>query len=193
MAGELAAFLDSVSVERAILVGHSMGGKLAMQFALDYSDRTEQIVVVDIAPRAYRDGHSHLIAALRSLDLSAYSAREEVDQALADKIPADAERRFLLKNLSIRNGSRFSWQADLEAIDAAYPRLVAAVDGSMPYMGPALFIRGQESDYVHDGDWLDIVRLFPAAELETIPRAGHWVHADAPDPVGEAIRTFLDY
>ena len=193
MASELSGFFDRTGVERAILVGHSMGGKVAMQFALDYPDRAGQLVVVDIAPRAYADGHTALLEALRSLDVSAYGAREEVDEALRDRVPAVEERQFLLKNLAMQNGSGFSWLVDLDAIHSAYPNLLAAVEGDGPYMGPALFVRGEASGYVLDGDWLDIVRLFPAAEMETVPGAGHWTHVDAPDVVGEAIRTFLDF
>ncbi len=191
MAADVRSFLSRYDLGGAALLGHSMGGKTAMQAALSYPERVDRLIVVDMAPRAYAPTHQDLLKALARIDPTAYDDRDAIDEALADDVPSWPIRQFLLKNLHY-DGDQYSWQMNLEAIRAHYDDLIApvAADGRT-YDGPALFVRGGESGYVADADRDKIRALFPQARIETIEGAGHWVHADAPDALADLVTGFL--
>lgn len=182
MAADVAEFFDAQKLETANLLGHSLGGKIAMQFAFDFPARVKKLVVVDIAPRAYPHKHDTIFAALLALDLRKFHSRKEVEDALAPAIPELALRQFLLKNLKRFSASTgYEWRIPLNAIFENYPKLCRALAAKEPFPKPALFIRGGESPYINDADAPLIHQLFPSAKIETVPPARHWVHADAPD------------
>lgn len=191
MAADVKDFIDQHELGRAHLLGHSMGGKTAMQTALTYPDVVEGLIVVDIAPKAYPPRHTHLLDALARIDPTDYDSRDDIDDALAKDVSSWAIRQFLLKNLDY-DGEKYTWKMNLEAIRTHYEEVNAAVTGEDAFQGPTLFIRGENSDYVSDGDLPAIRELFPAAELVTIDGAGHWVHADAPDALAEVVTDFLE-
>jgi esterase len=191
MAADLEEFLQTHALPRAHLLGHSLGGKVAMQFALRHPDRVDKLVVVDMSPRACPPRHRRLIAALLALELSQFQRREQLDAELARTV-ADAEaRRFLLKNAARDARGGFRWKANVRGLWENYQRLTVAVDSDSPCNRPALFLRGADSDYVPAADEDLIRRLFPRAEFCTIAGAGHWVQADQPDAVGSAVLDFL--
>jgi len=190
MADDIRSFMKKRKLETATLLGHSMGGKTAMQFALANPERVDRLIVVDMAPRAYAPHHTPLLEALAQIDLSAYDDRDEVDAVLAEEVPSRPIRQFLLKNLK-HNGDQYEWVINLEAIRGHYDDIVAAIEGETAYEGPALFVRGADSDYVRDEDVHDIRTLFPNAKLETIDGAGHWVHADQPEALADVVTYFL--
>lgn len=190
MAADVRSFLSQHTLGAAALLGHSMGGKTAMQTALSYPERVERLVVVDMAPRAYPPQHLELLEALARIDPSEYDDRDAIDDALATDVSSWPIRQFLLKNLHY-DGSEYTWQMNLEAIRAHYDELTAALSAETTYDGPALFVRGGASDYVTDEDEGDIRSLFPRAQIETIAGAGHWVHADAPDALADVVTDFL--
>lgn len=192
MVGDLLAFMDEHGLSSAHVLGHSMGGKVAMLFALTHPERVDHLVVADMAPRAYAPSHNDIFDALRSTDPNQYGSRQEIDQAIAQKIVDPGVRQFLLKNLSHdRERGTYAWQMNLEGIYRNYHRLNEAIDAEHPFEGPALFIRGEKSDYIRDEDVPGIKWLFPEAEFVTIPNAGHWVHAEAPQAFAEAVLAFL--
>jgi esterase len=191
MAEDLHGFMDQAGIASAHVLGHSLGGKVAMQFALLWPQRVGKLVVVDIAPRAYESVHDEVFAALRGLHLSRIRTRTEADAALAGSIPHHATRRFLLTNLVPLPEGGFRWRVNLEALSAQREQLTAAVTGMVPFEGPMLFVRGGCSDYVCDTDRVPIERLFPQARLETIEGAGHWVHVDALEAFLDQITSFL--
>lgn len=192
MAGDVVDFLDDAGIRTANLLGHSMGGKVAMRLALDHPERVERLLVADMAPRAYTPRHDALIDALRTVDLAAVSSRQDVDERLKQPIPSYPVRQFLMKNLALdRETKRYYWQVNLPVIDAHYDRLNEAVGSERPYTGPTLFIRGSRSDYVRDGDLPLIRELFPSAQVVTLD-AGHWLHAEAPDAFARAVEEFLE-
>ncbi len=191
MAEDLRAFMEANWIHEAHLIGHSMGGKTAMQLALDHPELVEKLVVVDMAPRAYEPGHNLIFEGLCAIDVQEAASREEADDMLAEHIPQPSIRQFLLKNLRRNGKNGFRWKMNLEVIKREYPEILKAVTGKHPFPGPALFAYGEDSDYVVPDDAPDIRALFPKAELRGIPGAGHWVHAEAPHALLEALLDFL--
>ena len=191
MAADLKTFIERHDLAGATVLGHSMGGKTAMEAALRYPDLINKLIVVDIAPRAYTPSHQALINALRSIDPAHYDSRSEIDDALSDAVPSWPIRQFLLKNLDYEDGT-YRWLPNLQAIDAHYDALVGSVEAAGTYAQPTLFVRGSRSNYVSDSDWPRIQERFPSATLATISEAGHWVHADAPDALSDAVVRLLD-
>lgn len=176
-----------------VVVGHSMGGKVAMALALRHPALVRALVVVDIAPddSSHGYGFGRLIAALQSLDLSAIHDRGDADQALATAIPDASTRAFLLQNLQ-RTSDGWRWRMNLNLIAerlhgiSGWPAGIQGV-----YTKPTLWLRGANSDYVRAEHAVAMRALFPSALLVTIKGAGHWVNADQPEAVISALRTFL--
>lgn len=191
MASDLFELFDHLSLPSASLLGHSMGGKTAMHFALNHPHLVEKLIVVDIAPRAYPSLHDEIFDALKSIDLSTIQTRQQVDASLAQRIPQTAIRQFLMKNLTRNNSGKFMWKANIDALDRSYGELMRAIDSGTPFAGPTLFVRGTRSSYIAPSDSADIQRLFPRAQVATL-EAGHWVHSEAPDSFFEIVRDFLD-
>jgi len=190
MAADVEKFFTAHHLETACVIGHSMGGKVAMQFALDFPARVKKLIVVDMAPRAYAPSHDNILAALQSLDLESLQTRPQAEEALAAEIPSLNLRRFLLKNLGRDDHGKFFWKMNLRGLAKNYPRLGEVLGARTPFTGPTLFIRGGKSNYIAAADEAEIRRLFPAVDIQTIPKAGHWVHADAPD---DFVRIVLDF
>jgi esterase len=190
MAGDVNEFMASRGLETALVVGHSMGGKTAMQFALQFPDRVAKLVVADMAPRAYAPAHKKIFAALLALDLKSYSVRQQIEDALAPEIPDLALRRFLLKNLGRNPAGEFFWKINLRGLADNYLRLREPVSAPAPFAKPTLFIRGGKSDYINPEDEPLMRALFPSADIQTIAGAGHWIHADRPE---EFLRLVLNF
>lgn len=192
MADDLRDFLDARDLTRAHVLGHSMGGKVAMQFALRYPERVDRLVIVDIAPEANAPRHRQILDALRAVDPGAAASRKEVDQQLARHLSSAPVRQFLLKNLAFDSSTRrYSWEMNLDVLEADYDRLNEAIWADAPFDGPTLFVRGERSDYITSGNESGILQLFPRARIESISDAGHWVHADAPEAFGKVVLDFL--
>jgi pimeloyl-ACP methyl ester carboxylesterase len=191
----MAADVDELCAARGLagasVIGHSMGGKTAMQLALQFPGRVQKLVVADIAPRAYAPAHEPIFAALLALDLSKYQTRSEMEAVLAPEIPNLALRRFLLKNVGRTPAGGGCWKMNLAGLADNYGRLREPIAGPGPFAGPVLFIRGEKSKYILPEDEPMIRQWFPAAELVTIPAAGHWVHADQPEEFMRRLTDFL--
>lgn len=191
MADDLRAFMQDQNLTSAYLLGHSMGGKTAMQFALTYPDLVEKLIVVDIAPKAYPPHHDTIFDALCELNLSDYTNRAELDRALARKIDSAPIRQFLLTNVTRDEAGRFTWKINLDAIYQTYDAIIANVESTDHFPRPTLFVRGETSDYIEDQDRPTIESLFPQSQIVTIKGAGHWVHAEAPEAFLATILDFL--
>lgn len=184
MARDLAEALDGP----ADVLGHSMGGKAAMLLALTRPELVRSLIIADIAPRAYDHSQGELIDAMRSVDLSEIERRSDADAQLSDAVPDPAVRAFLLQSL---DAAERRWLLNLDALDAEMDRIVGWPEPEGSYDGPTLFLRGGASDYVSEEDEPAIRALFPEARIETVPDAGHWLHAEAPRPFEAAVRSFL--
>lgn len=191
MREDLRAFYAERGLSSASLLGHSMGGKTAMEFAFAYPDMVEKLVIVDIAPRAYPPHHDNVLKALGAVDLARHRSRREVEEALGEYIQSIPVRMFLMKNLKRAEDGQFSWKMNLAVIQANYHELNRAMTGSKVFPHPALFIRAQSAQYISDEDTEGIRALFPKARIATID-AGHWVHAESPEPFFRTVRQFLD-
>jgi len=194
MADDLHALCDALSLDRIHLLGHSLGGKVAMQFATSFPDRVEKLIVVDMAMRAYADAHTHLIDAMLAVDLSTLQNRSEVDKALSSAIPQAMVRQFLLMNLTKlainQSENSLAWRINLTALKTNYPRLHQAVCENAHYEKSCLFIRGKHSDYVQDLDIEHIKTHFTNAQFASLP-TGHWVHAEQPQAFIKEVGNFL--
>ena len=175
------------------LLGHSMGGKVAMRLALDHPDRLARLVVLDIAPRFSDMRHQDdVLAGLHAVNLAALATRQEADAALAHHIGNLGTRQFLLKNLYRRDDNSFAWRINLAVLAAEVRALGEEISGPTPFLKPALFIRGGTSDYITADDKRHgIPALFPNSQVATVLDAGHWVHAEKPDDVFALVRDFI--
>ncbi len=192
MADDLAELLDDLSLRKVDIIGHSVGGKVAMAFAQRHQSRVNKLMVVDIAPRQYESDHNKIFEALLAVDLSLYSKRSEVDKALSQALPDRAVRLFLLMNLEL-TGDNLTWRINLPALFENSPQLLEPVclDGKITV--PSCFIRGGRSLYVQDDDKVLIRTIFPNSEICTIEQAGHWVHAEAPQQFLAKVTKFFNY
>ncbi len=191
MAADVAEFCDAQGLASAHVVGHSMGGKVAMQFALNNPARVKRLVVVDISPRSSPPEHRNILEAMLALNPEGCRSREALDAALAVQIPDASLRRFLLKNLTPSEAGTFRWQINLPALHGSYGRLTEAVSGGRPFQRPTLFLKGEHSDYLTEVDQPLIWRLFPEAAMQVVTGAGHWVHTDAPTDFTKRVVAFL--
>lgn len=191
MAEDLRGFVETHGLSRCHLLGHSLGGKAAMEFALRHAALVEKLVVVDMAPRAYPPAHIPIFEALLALDLRSFRDRREIADALAPAIPDLVTRQFLLKSLTRDESDALQWRLNLPAIYRNYSRLNQELENGRTFAGPALFLRGQRSDYITEKDASLIRRFFPNAKIVSVSGAGHWIHADAPEAFLKATLDFL--
>ena len=183
--------INDIGLEKVSLMGHSMGGKLSMNYTLNHPEKVENLIVVDIAPRRYQVLHDGIIKALKSLDLSKFKKREEVDDELRDHLQNFSVRQFLLKNLVRNSNEGFSWKINLNVIDENIHNLVVEISAEKPYNGNTLFIAGAKSDYIRPVDEEQILELFPLAKIKYLPDTGHWVHSQAPDLLYKTVIDFM--
>lgn len=193
MAEDLRVFMESHWMFKAHIMGHSMGGKTAMQFALDHPDMVDKLIVVDIAPKRYQGGHEKILEALLALDLEQVNERSDAEDFLRNRLPneEDSTILFLMKNLSRKKEGGFEWKMNFQAINHHYQDILGSLKSDHPYEGETLFIRGEKSPYIKDEDWQNTLELFHNAQLKTITDAGHWVHAEQPEQLLATVRAFL--
>lgn len=188
MAEDVYQFCLKHQLHQITLIGHSMGGKTAMKFALMYPELVETLIVIDIGVKQYSGGHETIFRALRQMDLDAIHSRSEAESFLSEAITEVGVRQFLLKNLTRDTFGKYHWKFNLQALFEHYNETLAPITSTHTFDGKTLFIRGGNSGYIQDKDWDDITTLFPLAQLHTIANAGHWVHADQPQLLLELVR-----
>ena len=191
MVSDILKLMDDLQLERAHLLGHSMGGKVAMLMASKASGRVQSLTVVDIAPRDYAPLHLDLFAAMHAMPLKSIHSRAQAAEWLKSRLPNPHVREFLLTNLSRDASGHLHWRINLSALEMAYDDLNAMPFLDRLYQGPALFIRGGHSDYVRDADLGLIRRSFPQSCIHSLPLAHHWPHIETPGAFLHALRLFL--
>lgn len=190
MAADVAETLIALGAAPAALIGHSMGGKVAMALALSGPELVSRLVVADVAPVAYPPALRGYAAAMRALPLRPGLTRREADAALSGAVPEPGIRAFLLQNLRFETDPP-AWRLGLEEIAAAMPAIEGFPDSVAQYRGPTLFLGGERSNYIRPEYHARIRALFPAARFATVPNAGHWVHAENPQGFLDLIEPFL--
>lgn len=190
MSQDLLELLDHLQLKRINLMGHSMGGKAAMQFALDHPERVNRLVVVDIAPVRYDARHNDVLTGLKKIDLKTLKSRSDADRILAEYVDSTATRAFLLKNLYRNEDKQFAWRVNLPVLEQKYPEIGAAPEGNT-YNGPVLFIKGGDSDYLLAEHQHPIRQRFPTAAFKIIAGAGHLPHVEKPGAFTRLVERFL--
>jgi pimeloyl-ACP methyl ester carboxylesterase len=189
MVDDLKELIDDLNLENIILVGHSMGGKVAMHFAQKFPRKIEKLVVVDMGVKQYTRHHQEVLEAFNKVDLEGITARSQVELILSDFIESKGVRQFLLKNLYWKEKGELAWRVNFVVLEKSMPEILSA----LPYkevLISSLFIRGQLSNYIEDNDIQELESFFSDMSLKTIKNAGHWVHADAPE---EFTNTVLEF
>ena len=191
MADDLHTFMEQNWIHRAHILGHSMGGKTAMHFALDYPDMVEKLIVVDMTPKAYEHGHAQIFQALNRVNPQAIQDRKEAERQLAESISEQGVRQFLLKNLTREKTGGFRWKMNLPVISRDYENILVSIKHDDPFPHPALFIYGEHSGYLKEEDKPLILDQFPSAEFVGLP-TGHWVHAESPNALFQQVSNFIE-
>lgn len=180
MAGDLLEMMDSHSLEKTYIIGHSMGGKTAMFFACMYPERAERMVVVDIAPRYYPPHHHAVLAAIHSVDTRELTSRKEAESKLREALREESTVQFLLKNLYWNENEKLDWRFNVSNLELNLDNTGEALPSGCNIHLPVLFISGERSGYIRESDKTEIRKQFSRVSFETVPDAGHWVHAENP-------------
>lgn len=191
MVDDVLDLLNYSNIQYFDLMGHSMGGKAGMVLATQHPERVKHLVVVDIAPVAYRPRLQNLLHAMNALPLATLKNRKEADDRLSEVVTNAFERGFLLKNLSRQADGTFKWLCNLPEITRNYLKMVSFPSLEPTYKAPVLEIAGRQSDYVTDETWAQMQVLFPQARLEYIDEAGHLPHVQTPERFEQLVREFL--
>jgi esterase len=205
LSNDLNEFMVNHQLDKAVIIGHSMGGKTAMTFGLNYPDRISRLIVVDISPLAYHTDQrtservilTQITEALQLMEPDLITSREHADKQLARFISSPRIRQFLLKNLKRTSDGRFKWAMNIQALAAHMDAIFEGInnmgisDTSTLLQFPVLFIKGELSGYIGPHDEEAIYHYFPQAKLVTIPRSGHWVHAEQPEAFLKAVQDFI--
>jgi len=190
LANDIKDFIVTHKLEKPIVLGHSMGGKAAMNFAISNPDMLERLIVVDIAPKAYPVHHDSIVEGLKAVPIDTLQTRNQADEVLSKYVPEADVRQFLLKNLARKPEGGFAWKINLKVIDSNLELISADIQFPGTYNGQTLFVRGVNSNYVKDEDRQRIKELFPNSTLITMD-TGHWVQAEKPQEFVEVVRNFL--
>lgn len=180
MADDLLETIEHFGIHKMHLIGHSMGGKVAMLFALRYQERLKKLIIADIGPRFYKPHHQKILHGLNQLDLDSLTSRADAENELSQLIPDADTRQFLLKNLFRNNEGGFSWRFNLPVITTEINRIGEELPAGISLI-PTLFYIGGRSTYILPSDYSDILTYFPNAQFRIMENAGHWLHAENPD------------
>jgi esterase len=191
MAADIIELLDEQGLESVYMVGHSMGGKVAMWLALQHPQRIKALAPVDMAPVKYSHSFANILDALEALPLPTLTGRSDADARLSQRLDSSGLRAFLLQNL-IKQQDQWRWRINLPALRKGMPDILDfPALGDLQYLGETLFIYGGKSDYLNPARFQQAQRFFPYARLRLIPQAGHWVYAEAPEAFNKALTGFL--
>jgi len=192
LAEDVSETMDALGAPRAVVIGHSLGGKVAMQMAGGEGGRVRGLIAVDISPRAFPPVHLFALRACQELKVGEVRRRKDLDAALAQFIPSQEMRDFLLMNVMRQKGGAFGWRVPLQYLIDNYQTVSDAVQMDAPYTGRALFVGGGDSPFHIERDTALIRRLFLSMRIVTIPGAGHLVHTNRPDAFIREVRRFLE-
>lgn len=189
---DLLKYIAHYGLSDLILIGHSMGGKATMRFAINHPEVAQKIIVVDIAPKAYQPHHQEIIRTIKAVDFDRIATREDLDTFLAQFISHWDTRALISKNVYRKEDGQFAFRFHLFGIEKNYAALIEQPFQDKSYEKPALFLRGAQSHYVSDEDTPLIKKHFPLAQIVTLDEAGHWIHVDRPMKFYDETQAFLN-
>ncbi|TYK65677.1 alpha/beta fold hydrolase [Colwellia echini] len=195
LAQDIVNLLDHLNIQRCILLGHSMGGKIAIQVALEHPERVTKLIVADIAPVNYPAHHLKIIEGLQAIDLSKVTKRKDADTQLAPFVESVGVRQFLLRNLALNDQGQFAFKCSLTDISACYPQIMKGnelTNSTSAYQGSTLFIKGGTSDYILPEHRTTIAALLPNSKAKVIQGAGHWLHAEKTIAFNKIVSDFIN-
>lgn len=190
LVSDLKAYIEHHQIENCILLGHSMGGKTAMQFALTYPGIVDKLIVADIAPKIYPAHHQYILKALSEVDFSIQTSRKEIEVVLKRYIDENGVVQFLMKNIYRKEKTQLAYRFNLPVLRSQYFEVVKTFEVDKVFKKPTLFLRGGNSNYINSSDEIEIKRSFLDAEIDTIEHAGHWLHAEQPVEFYKKVRLF---
>ena len=190
MADDLYSLIIKENLQDIVIMGHSMGGKTAMQFTQKYPHIVEKLIVADIGPKEYPMHHNHIIKALNSIDLNVVKSRKQANEIMASYIPEFSIQQFLLKNLYWIEKDQLAWKINLSVISAKISEVIAETSREL-ILTKTLFLSGENSDYILETDYAEIKKYFPNSEIEIIENASHWLHADNPEAFYTKVIAFI--
>ncbi|MEQ8907055.1 alpha/beta fold hydrolase [Ekhidna sp.] len=191
MVSDVIELMEDEGLSKAHILGHSMGGKVAMHLATQHAEKVDKLVVVDIAPKYYPPHHQQIFDGFHSVDLDNLENRKDADDQMAKVISNMGVRQFILKNLDRKKDGSFDWKLNVDAIEKSIEKVGEGIEGDVSFNGTSLFVAGGKSDYITDADHDLIREHFPKAIVATVKDAGHWVHAEKPKELGEMVMEFL--
>lgn len=191
LAEDILNYMRHHGIDKASLLGHSLGGKAVMQFAIKYPDLVEQLIVVDIAPKAYPPHHQAIIKALQSVDFNEVKSRQEVEEILMQYIKDKSVIQFLTKNLYWTEDKHLNWRFNLKTLSEKYSDFVGNAIKYGVFSGNTLFVGGAKSNYILPQDAFIIKQQFPNSSIVSVDNAGHWVQAENPRDFNAVVKHFL--
>ena len=191
LAHDIAHYMEFHQFEKANLLGHSLGGKAVMQFAVKYPVKVQKLIVVDISPKAYPPHHQGILKALESVDFEKITTRQEAEEVLQQYIPEKSVIQFLTKNLYWTDEKKLAWRFNLKTISEKYSDFVSNAIKFGVFSGETIFIAGANSNYILPQDEFQIKQQFPHSSIVKIENAGHWVQAENPKDFNEVVKDFL--
>jgi len=193
MAKDVERYIQFHNINKAFFLGHSMGGKVMMNFAVTYPDLVEKLIVADIGPKYYPPHHQQILEALNAVDFSTQPERNEVEEVLKSYINDFGVRQFLMKSLYWKSPGQLDFRFNVPVFIKEIDEIGVALNRNNRFEGDTLFIRGANSNYILDDDWFDIQNYFPNSKLETISNAGHWLHAEQPEEFYSIVFNFINH
>ena len=191
LANDILHYMEFHNIEKANLLGHSLGGKAVMQFAIKYPEKVNKLIVVDISPKAYPPHHQGIIKALQSVDFTKVESRQDVEKVLGEYIHEKFVIQFLMKNLYWTEDKKLDWRFNLNTLAEKYTEFVSNAIKFGIFNGPTLFLAGANSNYILPQDELLIRQQFPDSKIIKIANAEHWVQANNPVDFNAAARDFI--
>lgn len=191
LGNDILHYIDFHKLDKVNLLGHSLGGKAVMQFAITYPLRLNKLIVVDISPKAYPPHHQGILKALESVDFGVLSTRQEVEEALQQYIPEKSVIQFLAKNLYWSEDKKLNWRFNLKTLSEKYSQFVSNAIKFGVFTGETMFMGGAKSNYILPQDEFQIKQQFPHASIVTIANAGHWVQAENPKDFAAVVKDFI--
>ncbi|MDB2385625.1 alpha/beta fold hydrolase [Polaribacter sp.] len=192
LAEDLSNYISYHELKNVILLGHSMGGKTVMQFAVSNPEIINKLIVADISPKAYPPHHNAILAALNSVDFSEQKSRSQVDKKLSELIAHAGVRQFLMKNLFWKEKGLLAYRFNLKSLTENNPEVGKALPVDTVFEKPTLFLKGSKSDYITEAEYNIIEKHFPNSKIVTISNAGHWLHAENPEDFYNSVCEYLN-